>query len=144
MNIGHIDGNYYVSPQLSPDQMEEIANLGFVSIICNRPDFEVPDSIGSSVIGEFAKNLGIEFHILELIPQAMTAENAEKQRSLFQKAKGPVLAYCASGTRCSLIWAMGEAAQGVDIDSILQKTSQAGFGLQGLEPLLLQFSGRNG
>ena len=29
MNIGHIDGNYYVSPQLSPDQMEEIANLGF-------------------------------------------------------------------------------------------------------------------
>ena len=52
MNIGHIDGNYYVSPQLSPDQMEEIANLGFVSIICNRPDFEVPDSIGSSVIGK--------------------------------------------------------------------------------------------
>ena len=74
----------------------------------------------------------------------MSAENAEKQRSLFQKAKGPVLAYCASGTRCSLIWAMGEAAQGVDIDSILQKTSQAGFSLQGLEPLLLQFSGRNG
>ena len=69
MNIGHIDGNYYVSPQLSPDQMEEIANLGFVSIICNRPDFEVPDSIGSSVIGEFAKNLGIEFHILELTRQ---------------------------------------------------------------------------
>lgn len=144
MNIGHIDGNYYVSPQLSPDQMEEIANLGFVSIICNRPDFEVPDSIGSSVIGEFAKNLGIEFHILELTPEAISAENAEKQRSLFQKAKGPVLAYCASGTRCSLIWAMGEAAQGVGIDSILQKTSQAGFGLQGLEPLLLQFSGRNG
>ena len=87
MNIGHIDGNYYVSPQLSPDQMEEIANLGFVSIICNRPDFEVPDSIGSSVIREFAKNLGIEFHILELTPEAMTAENAEKQRSLFQKHK---------------------------------------------------------
>ena len=87
MNIGHIDGNYYVSPQLSPDQMEEIANLGFVSIICNRPDFEVTDSIGSSVIGEFAKNLGIEFHILELTSEAMSAENAEKQRSLFQKAK---------------------------------------------------------
>ena len=144
MNIAHIDGNYYVSPQLSPDQMEEIANLGFVSIICNRPDFEVPDSIGSSVIGELANNLGIEFYVLELTPEAMTAENAEKQRSLFQKAKGPVLAYCTSGTRCSLIWAIGEAAQGVDTDSILQKTSQAGFSLQGLEPLLHQFSVRNG
>ena len=128
-----IDKNYYVSPQIEPHQISEIADKGFVKIICNRPDLEVPPSYGSSVMADLAAKEKIEFHILELTHQTMTPENILKQRAMFIDANGPVLAYCASGTRCSVIWALGEAITGTNVNYILEKTLAAGYNLSGLE-----------
>ena len=55
-------------------------------------------------------------------------------------ASGPVLAYCASGTRCSVIWALGEAMTGTNINYILEKTSAAGYNLSGLETSMRNLS----
>ena len=133
MNYVCIDKNYYVSPQIEQYQITEIAEKGFVKIICNRPDFEVPPSHESSVMADLAAKEKIEFHILELTHQTMTPENILKQREMFINANGPVLAYCASGTRCSVIWALGEAITGTNINYILEKTLSAGYNLSGLE-----------
>ena len=133
MNFICIDKNYHVSPQIEPAQISDIADKGFVKIICNRPDFEVPPSLNSSVMAEIAAKAEIEFHVLELTHETMTPENIIKQRKLFIGANGPVLAYCASGTRCTVIWALGEAITGTNINYILEKTSAAGYNLSGLE-----------
>ena len=133
MNFICIDKNYHVSPQIEPAQISDIADKGFVKIICNRPDLEVPPSLYSSVMAELAAKAEIEFHVLELTHETMTPENIIKQRKLFIGANGPVLAYCASGTRCTVIWALGEAITGTNINYILEKTSAAGYNLSGLE-----------
>lgn len=140
MNFICIDKNYHVSPQIEPFQISDIADQGFVKVICNRPDFEVPPSLSSLVMADLVSEAGIEFHILELTHETMTPENILKQRKIFMDASGPVLAYCASGTRCSVIWALGEAMTGTNINYILEKTSAAGYNLHGLEPTLRQFS----
>ena len=133
MSIVCIDKNYHVSPQIEPDQISDIADKGFVRVICNRPDLEVPPSLRSSIMADLATKAKIEFHTLELTHETMTPENILKQRKIFTDANGPVLAYCASGTRCSVVWALGEAITGTNIDYILEKTLAAGYNLSGLE-----------
>ena len=133
MNSVFIDKNYHVSPQIEPHQIVEIAEKGFVKIICNRPDIEVPDSYSSTVMAKLAEDAGIDFEFLELTHQTMTPENIAKQRQFFINTNGPVLAYCASGTRCSVIWALGEEITGTNINYILEKTLAAGYNLSGLE-----------
>lgn len=140
MNPIFIDKNYHVSPQIEPYQIAEIAEKGFVKIICNRPDVEVPEWYSSSVMEKLAEEAGIDFEVLELTHQTMTLENVKKQRAFFIDVNGPVLAYCASGTRCSVIWAMGEAVSGTEISVILEKTQSAGYDLTGLQPTLQNLS----
>lgn len=140
MNPIFIDKNYHVSPQIEPYQIAEIAEKGFVKIICNRPDVEVPDSYSSSLMAKLAREVGIDFEVLELTHQTMTLENVKTQREFFIDVNGPVLAYCASGTRCSVIWAMGEAVSGTEISVILEKTQSAGYDLKGLQPTLQNLS----
>ena len=50
-----IDKNYHVSPQIEPHQIAEIAEKGFVKIICNRPDVEVPEWYSSSVMEKVSR-----------------------------------------------------------------------------------------
>jgi len=140
MSFVCIDKNYHVSPQIEPQQIAEIADNGFVKIICNRPDMEVSPFYSSSVMEDLAKANNIEFHLIELTHQMMTPETAARQRELVLNCKGPVLAYCASGTRCSLLWAIGEANAGNDPNIILAKTLAAGYDFSNFESSLRTLS----
>ena len=140
MSFVCIDKNYHVSPQIEPHQIAEIAENGFVKIICNRPDMEVSPFYSSSVMEDLAKENNIEFHLIELTHEMMTPETAARQRELVLSCKGPVLAYCASGTRCSLLWAIGEANAGNDPNIILAKTLAAGYDFSNFEASLRTLS----
>ena len=140
MSFVCIDKNYHVSPQIEPQQIAEIAGNGFVKIICNRPDMEVSPFYSSSVMEDLAKENNIEFHLIELTHEMMTPETAARQRELVLNCKGPVLAYCASGTRCSLLWAIGEANAGTDTNIILAKTLAAGYDFSNFESSLRTLS----
>ena len=140
MSFVCIDKNYHVSPQIEPQQIAEIAGNGFVKIICNRHDMEVSPFYSSSVMEDLAKENNIEFHLIELTHEMMTTETAARQRELVLNCKGPVLAYCASGTRCSLLWAIGEANAGNDPNIILAKTLAAGYDFSNFEASLRTLS----
>jgi uncharacterized protein (TIGR01244 family) len=140
MSFVCIDKNYHVSPQIEPQQIAEIAGNGFVKIICNRPDMEVSPFYSSSVMEDLAKENNIEFHLIELTHEMMTPETAARQRELVLNCKGPVLAYCASGARCSLLWAIGEANAGNDPNIILAKTLAAGYDFSNFESSLRTLS----
>jgi uncharacterized protein (TIGR01244 family) len=140
MSFVCIDRNYHVSPQIEPQQIAEIADNGFVKIICNRPDMEVSPFYSSSVMEDLAKENNIEFHLIELTHEMMTPETAARQRELVLNCKGPVLAYCASGARCSLLWAIGEANAGNDPNIILAKTLAAGYDFSNFESSLRTLS----
>jgi uncharacterized protein (TIGR01244 family) len=42
-----------------------------------------------------------------------------------------VLAYCASGTRSSIVWSLGQAGK-MPTDAIIAATAQAGYDLAGM------------
>jgi len=50
MTAQHIYGRYHVSPQIDVADVDGLKKAGFTTIICNRPDFEVPLELQSEVI----------------------------------------------------------------------------------------------
>ena len=141
MDIRQITPRYHVAPQISVEDIPALAEAGITRVICNRPDGEVPRSHQADSIGAAVREAGLEFEVLPLTHQTMTPENVAKQAALVDAASGPVLAYCASGTRCSVVWALGQAGQ-VPVDQILAATAQAGYNLENLRPALEQAASR--
>ncbi|UWQ34916.1 TIGR01244 family phosphatase [Leisingera sp. M527] len=140
MDARVITPRYSVSPQISAEDLPAIADAGFKTVICNRPDAEVPPSHQAEAIRAAAEAAGLRFEVLPLTHQTMTPENAARQRALYEGCEGPVLAYCASGTRCSVVWALSQACD-MCADDILLKTAAAGYQLDGLRPALDSLAG---
>ena len=135
MEIRPITPRYAVSPQITVEDVPAIAEAGFVKVICNRPNREVPLHQQSDTIGQAVREAGMEYEVLELTHQTMTPDNIARQCDLAENCNGPVLAYCASGTRCSVIWALGQCDRS-STDDILEATSKAGYVLENLRPAL--------
>ena len=139
MDIRRITQDYYVSPQISCEDMADIVAAGIKTVICNRPDNEVPPSHHAGTIEQAARAAGLEFHVLPMTQQSMTPDILAAHVAI-ATGSGPTLAYCASGTRSTVAWALGSAINGGDVDDILNAADQGGYALHGLRPTLLAAS----
>ena len=135
MDIRQLTPRYSVSPQIAVEDVADIAAAGFTTVICNRPDEEVPPSHQAAAVKAAAEAAGLSFEVLPITHQSMTPQTVATQGALVAESKGPVLAYCASGTRCSVIWALG-AANEMSVDDVLETTHRAGYSLDNLRPTL--------
>lgn len=135
MDIRQITPAYSVSPQIEPEDIPAIKAAGFVTVIDNRPDSEIPYELSSAVMQVAVEAAGLNFVVLPATHQTMTPELVAAQMAAVAAAGGPVLAYCASGTRCSVIWSLAQAGQ-MPVDEIIAATARAGYDLSGLRPRL--------
>ncbi|MCE8007861.1 TIGR01244 family sulfur transferase [Aestuariivita sp.] len=137
MDIRPLTPRYAVSPQIDPQDLTAIAEAGFTTVICNRPDAEVPPSHQAAAIAAAAQEAGLTFEVLEITHQSMTPDAVARQRDMIAQSDGPVLAYCASGTRCSVIWALGAVGE-MPVDDVIETARRAGYTLDNLRPTLEQ------
>ena len=72
-------------------------------------------------------------------PDAENPPSHQAQMGFVVDAPGKVLAYCASGTRCTVIWALGQAGT-QSVDDILETARKGGYDLEGLRPTLTAMS----
>ena len=131
MDIRYITPEYAVSPQIAADDMDAIAAAGFTTIICNRPDAEVPPSHQAAAIEAAAKAAGLAFAVNPVTHQSLNMDMVAAQMAAMQGSTGPVLAYCASGTRSSIVWSLGQAGK-MPTDDIINATAKAGYDLAGM------------
>ena len=142
MDIRPLTPRYAVSPQISVEDLPAIAEAGFTTVICNRPDTEVPPSHQAETIAAAAAAVGLRFEVLPITHDSMTPKSVARQRDMVAGSDGPVLAYCASGTRSSVLWALG-ATQDMSVEEILETTRKAGYALDNLRPALEQAAAGN-
>ena len=142
MDIRPLTPRYAVSPQISAEDLPAIAEAGFTTVICNRPDTEVPPSHQAETIAAAAAAAGLRFEVLPITHDSMTPQSVARQRDMVADSDGPALAYCASGTRSSVLWALG-ATQDMSVDEILETTRKAGYALDNLRPTLEQVAAGN-
>lgn len=130
MNIHSLTDTYAVSPQITPEDVPAIAAAGFKTIICNRPDQEVIPGLRAADIRAAAEAAGLDFVELPLTQRGQFNREIAQQRAIIAASKGPVLAYCASGTRSTLIWMFG-AAETTPVPELLEIAGRAGYPLSG-------------
>jgi uncharacterized protein (TIGR01244 family) len=57
----------------------------------------------------------------------------ETQGRALAEAEGPVFAYCASGNRSSILWALSQAGK-VPTDALVEAGARAGYNLEVVRP----------
>lgn len=130
-----INDNLSVAPQIKPSDVPKIAALGFKLIICNRPDGEERGQPRFAEIEEAAMKHGLEFEYQPVVSGQMSPQEAETFRDSCKHAEGPVFAYCRSGTRCTILWALSEVGR-LSAEEIIDTAQRAGYDIRGLEPAL--------
>ncbi|MGH1424704.1 MAG: TIGR01244 family sulfur transferase [Pseudooceanicola sp.] len=138
MDIREVTPRYSVSPQITPEDIAAIKAAGFTTVICNRPDEENPPELQAAAVQAAAEAAGLEFVNIPLTYPTMTPEKIAQQMAA---VSGPTLAYCASGTRCTTIWALAQAGSGMAVDDILTTAAKAGYDLAQLRPRLEDIAG---
>ena len=111
MEIRHLTDSYAVSPQIVPEDVVTLKAAGFVRVICNRPDGEIPGELHAAQMRKLVEAAGMEFVDNQIVPGNFSPEIiATQARAL--AAPGPVFAYCASGNRSSVVWGDEPGGQG--------------------------------
>lgn len=123
--------HFAVAGQVTLDDIARAGAEGFKVLVINRPEGEDPDQPKLAEIRAAAEAAGLEFHALPFTgqpPPAAVGETAE----ILERAPGPVLAYCRTGRRSIMAWAMAEALAGNKTpDEIIALAAKAGYDLAG-------------
>jgi uncharacterized protein (TIGR01244 family) len=135
MNMNQITPRFFAAPQIDPSDMAEIAKAGITLILCNRPDEEVPPSHQHDAIKAAAEAAGIGFAFQPLTHQTMTPDVIAHNREIGVAQDETVLAYCASGTRSTIAWALGQAGQ-KPADDLIAAARAGGYDISNMRGIL--------
>jgi uncharacterized protein (TIGR01244 family) len=133
MDIRAITPDYAVSPQIEPGDLPAIKAAGYVTVINNRPDGEIPPHLHTAEMQKAAEALGLIFIVNPVIGGALTMDNVTAQGAAIAASNGPVFAYCASGNRCSIVWALANAGKR-PADELVGLPARFGYKLDHLRP----------
>lgn len=137
MKICLLMPGYAVSPQIAPGDMRSLADTGYATVICNRPDSEVLPAQASAAMRAAAETAGLRFIYNPVGRDPLTDEIIATQRTAIRAATdgAAVFAYCASGNRSSIVWALSEADR-LDAGQIIAAAARWGFGLEQFRPMI--------
>jgi len=123
--------NYFVSDQITEEDIEQLKEAGFKTIFCNRPDNEEQNQVTVKSIQDKAIERGLNFIHQPVIGGQISQNDIDQFSDYYDAAEKPIFAYCRTGTRSSMLWALSESGKR-SIDEILQLTSAAGYNLSNL------------
>lgn len=121
-----------VSPQITPDDVGTLAERGYRSVVCNRPDGEGADQPTFAEIQHACQAAGLEAAYLPVVSGKVSDEDADQFGSTLDRLAKSTLAYCRTGTRSATLWALGEASRGKALPDIMAATKGAGYDLSGV------------
>jgi len=124
--IRQLDEKTLVSGQIRPEEIAGLVDQGVTLIVNNRPDGEEPGQPLGVAIEEAAAAVGIDYRHIPII-RGIGPADAEAMNDALAATDGKVLAYCRSGMRSALAWALAQSEQGVPRAEIERCVIEAGY-----------------
>jgi uncharacterized protein (TIGR01244 family) len=134
--------NVLVSPQLALADVAAAAASGVAMIINNRPDGEDPDALQSADIAAAAAAAGLNYVEIPVGHAGFSEPQVDAMIAALEQAEGPILAYCRSGTRSTLLWALAQAKQGENPEAIASAAMQAGYDISPVRAMVDMLAAR--
>ena len=131
-----LDDKTFVSGQIRPEDVAGLKAQGVSMIVNNRPDGEDPDQPRAAEIEAAAEEAGIGYRFVPIQRGIGPADVERMQEAMAEAADGKLLAFCRSGNRSALAWAVARREQGASIEEIEQAAARAGIDLAPVAHLL--------
>ena len=131
-----LDRTTQVSGQIVPADVAGLGAQGVTMIVNNRPDGEDAGQPTSDEIEAAAKAAGVEYRHVP-IARGMGPSDVEAMRNAIHAAgEGKLFAYCRTGNRSTLAWAVAKSEDGVPREELERCAEGAGFTLGPIAHLL--------
>lgn len=130
-----LEDGLHVAAQISPDDLPGIAAAGFRALICNRPDGEAAGQPDMDAVAAAATRAGLPLVRIPVVGSAIGEGDIAAYRAALDSLPRPILAYCRSGNRSSVLWALARAGE-LPTDDLLATARAAGYDLGALRPWL--------
>ena len=134
--ICQLDDRTLVSGQVRPEEVAGLAEQGVTMLVNNRPDGEEPDQPPGADIEAAAEAAGISYRHVPILRGIGPADVEAMQEALRAAEGGQVLAFCRSGNRSALTWALAMRAEGLAREEVEQRVTDAGFNVAPIAHLL--------
>ena len=126
----------FASPQIGLAEIEAAAAQGIKLIINNRPEGESEDQTPGATIEEASLAAGLGYIAIPITHAGFSEPQVKAMAEALAAADGPILAYCRSGTRSTLLWALAEASRGASPDELALKAARAGYDISPVRALV--------
>lgn len=106
-DMKQIGPNLWICPQLQESDFPAIAGKGFRSVVNARPDFEGgAEQPQTAHLQAAAAQAGLHYEYLPVIPNQIKPDDVEAFARHLEALPGPILAFCRTGNRCSMLWSL--------------------------------------
>lgn len=124
------------SPQIGLDDIAQAKALGVTLIVNNRPEGESDDQVPGAEIEAAAREAGIDYLAIPITHSGFSHPQVAALADALGRSEGPVLGYCRSGTRSTLLWALARASMGDDPEELAAAAAHAGYDLGPVRPAM--------
>lgn len=126
----------FAAGQIAPEDVERAKHEGFTLIVNNRPEDEEQGQPSGAAIEAAAREAGLDYRAIPVGGAGFGMPQIEAMETALESADGNVLAFCRSGTRSTLLWALARAKQGGDPEEIAQAAAGAGYDVALVRPAM--------
>ena len=126
----------FASPQIGIAEVEQAKALGISLIINNRPEDESDDQTPGKAIEAAARAAGMDYIAIPVTHAGFSDAQVATMSGALAKVQGSTLAYCRSGPRSTLLWALAEASRGTEPSVIAEAAAQAGYDITPVRALV--------
>ena len=131
-----LDDHVLVSRQIAPEEVAELQRQGVTMIVNNRPDGEDEGQPLGADIEAAANEAGIAYRHVPIRRGMGPSDVEAMQETMRECGDGRLLAFCRSGHRSALAWAVARADEGMPRDELERRAAAAGVDLSPVAHLL--------
>lgn len=106
MRIGQLSEHFFVAGRIEPEHVPKLAEFGIKTLVNNRPDGEEWGQPTSDEIAAVAAEHGIEYLHIPVAHAGISMENIEDFKKRCADFEAPILMFCRSGARSSMLFQM--------------------------------------
>lgn len=135
MKIAILTPNVSVISQPEVADIAQLADRGYRSIIGNRPEGETADQPKWRDLKAAATARGMEAVQIPVVASTITEADVRKFVQALERLPKPIVAFCRTGTRSALLWALANQGN-LSLDERIAIAAKEGYDLKPFRALL--------